>query len=375
MKHLQLLPKEDRRLLRGHPWVYRNELAKIPPMDDGELADVFSAQDRFIGRGFYQAQGGIAVRLLTRHQVPIDGVFLNERIDNARIFRERLFPDQSVYRWVFGESDGLPGFVADRYGTLISAQTSCRFYASCVDELADAFLAREGVEGVRIVINNVLHTYGNAPASVIASIDGVQVAVNLEEGQKTGMFLDQRENCLAIRRFAHNARVLDGHCYIGLWSCHAALAGAKSVLGVDTSAKAIEAATANAQRNGVGDQCAFERADIAEVLQQRGDRYDVVLLDPPAFVKSHAQEHKALGLYQALNAAAMNAVEPGGILVTSSCSHFVSREAFLEVLKRAASAAHRKVWAFDVRGAAPDHPVLLAMPETAYLKCVFLRVL
>jgi 23S rRNA (cytosine1962-C5)-methyltransferase len=205
-------------------------------------------------------------------------------------------------------------------------------------------------------------------------LNGLSFALNLDTSQKTGMFLDQRVNCRTLDSLAPGARVLDGHCYAGLWSCHAARAGATEVLGVDTSAPAIEAARGNAERNGFTGQCRFECTDIRIALN-RGERYDVVILDPPALAKSRAQATRALGLYQALNRDAMNCVEPGGYLITSSCSHFVDTPAFVEMLKRAAAAVHREVWTLEVRGAAPDHPVLMSMPETSYLCCAVLRIL
>jgi len=360
--------------LRGHLWVYRNELAETPDAEDGEIVDLLSAQGRFVGRGFYQAQGGIAVRLLSRKPVRIDAEFLTDRIAAARRFRERIFPNETVYRWVFGESDGIPGLVADRYGSVVSGQTSCRFYGPYVDQLATAFLSCDGVSGARMEVSGEVHRYGAVPGRVECVVDGVRVTVDVDAGQKTGMFLDQRTNWRAAGAYAREARVLDGHCYIGLWSLHAALAGATHVTAVDTSAQAIEAARRNAEINGVADRCAFEHADIAAVLQ-RGERYDLVILDPPAFAKSHAQAFKARGVYQTLNCSAIKVIEAGGVLVSSSCSHFVTLDEFLEILKRAATAAQRQVWILDIRGAAPDHPVLMAMPETQYLKCVTLRML
>jgi len=374
MERIILKPKESRRLLRGHVWAYQNELAEIPQVPDGAVVDVYSHENRFVGCGFYQAQGGIAVRILSRRQRAIDGPFLADRIRRALAFRERLFPGEDVYRWVFAESDGLPGFVADRYGPVVSAATSCAFYENHIEALEEAFRNASGVEGLRLEICRHVRTLGQAPAQVNCAVNGLSFTVHLSEGQKTGAFLDQRVNCLAMRPFAPGARVFDGCCYAGLWSCHAARFGAAHVFGVDTSAPAIESARMNAAQNGFSETCSFECADVAEVLA-RDVRYDVVLLDPPALAKSRTQVAKAARLYQSLNATAIQAVEPGGILITSCCSHFVERAAFLEALKRAASSAGRQAWILETRGAAPDHPVLMAMPETEYLSCVVLRVL
>lgn len=369
----RLLPKEDRRLIRGHLWAYRNEFAELPGLDDGAVVDVHSADGRFVGRGFFQAQGGIAVRILDWRQTDIDAQFLNERLDNARAFREQVFPGEQTYRWVYGESDGLPGLVVDRYGPVVVLHSACAFYHEHLETLAGYFLAADGITGVRTECGGQVRTFGETPGHVECSIDGISVHVNLAGGQKTGLFLDQRMNWPTIRRYAPGKRVFDGHCYAGLWSLHAAAAGAQHVTAVDTSAPALDQAQANAERNDVSKQCAFERRDVLEALQDSGD-YGVVVLDPPALAKTRAQERKALGLYQALNAAAMKAIEPGGILITSSCSHFVTQETFLEILKRAATSVHKHIWVLEARGASLDHPVLMAMPETSYLKCVTLRV-
>lgn len=367
-----LQPKEDRRLLRGHLWAYRNEFKQLPDAGDGELVDVFASNRRLVGRGFYQAGGGIAVRILTRHQEDIDAEFFRQRLENARALRERLFPGSKVYRWIHGESDGLPGLVADRYGAVVCARTACSFYTQHAELLGALMLESPGMAGVVVETPSGTRTIGEVPESVVCDMDGVKLEITPGEGQKTGLFLDQRENAAAACRFARGARVLDAHCYVGAWSCRLARAGAASVLGVDVSGAAIARASENAERNGAADVCRFEEADVLEVLA-RGKLYDLVVLDPPALAKSRSQTKKALGLYHALNAAALQTLAPGGVLVTSSCSHFVDPAAFLEVLKRAAASARRRVSLLDMRGAAPDHPVLLSMPETRYLACAILR--
>ncbi len=368
-----LKPKEERRLLRGHLWGYRNEFEKLPDVADGAIVDAFSALGRFVGRGFFQASGGIAVRVLSRSEKPIDAEFLARRVERALRYRQRVFPGSDAYRWIHGESDGLPGLIADRFGPVVSVQTQCAFYAQHADALAKAFLGHEGVRGMRFEFASKARWFGTPVRPLVVALDGLQLDVDVDSGQKTGMFLDQRENALNTRVYAPDARVLDGHCYNGLWSCHLALGGAKHVLGVDTSGPALDQARKNAALNGVEDGCEFECIDVQEVLK-RGERFDVITLDPPALAKSRAHAEKALGVYHALNRDAMAALTPGGILISSSCSHFVDAEAFLEMLKRAARAAQREAWILEVRGAARDHPVLMSMPETSYLKCVAMRV-
>jgi len=367
-----LKPKEERRLLRGHLWAFRNEFATLPDAADGDVVDIVSNTGRLIGRGFYQREGGIAVRLLSDSADPIDDAFIARRVARARRYRETLYPDASTYRWVFGESDGLPGLVADRYGAVVAIETTCAFYTRQADAIAAAFMG-DDVRGVRLQSGNRVQRYGDVPAQIEVESFGVRSAVQLDQGQKTGLFLDQRENCIAAAPFMRGARVFDGHCYAGQWGLHAARAGASRVVCVDTSQPALEMAARNAALNGVTDAMTFECADVGAALR-RGDRYDVVIVDPPALAKARSHVQKALGHYQALNRDAMQAIVPGGYLVTSSCSHFVDGAAFMETLKRAARSVQRPIWIVDVRGAARDHPVLMAMPETAYLKCVTLRV-
>ena len=367
-----LKPREDRRLLRGHLWAYRNEFAQLPDAADGDIVDVVSDAGRFVGRGFFQKEGGIAVRVLADDAAQVDDAFVARRIARARRYRETVYPGETAYRWVFGESDGLPGLIADRYGEVVAVETSCAFYARRAEAVANAFLG-EDVRGVRLQIANQVQRLGDVPAQVEIESFGVRFAVELEKGQKTGLFLDQRENCLAAAPLLRGARVFDGFCYAGQWGLHAARAGAASVVCVDTSQPALDMARRNAALNGFDNRMAFECGDVGGALRRSG-QYDVVIIDPPALAKSRAQTQKALGHYQALNRDAMQAVAPGGYLITSSCSHFVDEAAFMEMLKRAARSAQRPIWIVDVRGASRDHPVLMAMPETAYLKCVTLRI-
>ena len=375
MLEARLKPKEDRRLLRGHKWAYRNEFARLPEASDGDVVDVLNDRGRFVGRGFYQESGGIAVRLLSSERRTLDKDFLADRIGAALNFRRKLYSDETVYRWIFGESDGLSGLVVDRYGTVAIGRSACSFYEGVSKDLSDAILASGGVDTFYLYTpdGGCLRFGETVTLPIRCEVKGLVFDVNPDTGQKTGLFLDQRENWSLMRRFAKGASVLDAHCYTGAWSLCAAKSGAKSVLGVDTSAPAIDAAQSQAGLNGVADVCRFERADVREILR-RDETYDLVLLDPPALAKGRASLRKALGLYRALNRAAMERLKPGGVLITSSCSQAVDHADFLETLKRAANAAQRQAQVLMMRGAAPDHPVLLSMPETSYLKCVVLRV-
>ncbi|HDP36006.1 MAG TPA: class I SAM-dependent rRNA methyltransferase [Candidatus Hydrogenedentes bacterium] len=367
-----LKPKEERRIIRGHAWVYRNEVAAMPELGDGDVVDVFASNRRFVGRGFYQQAGGIAVRILTNHQNDIDGVFFHETLTNALCLREKLFPGSRVYRWMHGESDMLPGLVVDRYDTVAVAHSDCAFYQRCGEMLLETLLSFAGVESVLFRCQGGKQWAGKQAESLEIRINDIRVALSFDDSQKTGLFLDQRCNWPLVRAFASGAAMLDGYCYHGLWGLHAAQAGAATVIGVDTSADAINHARTNAALNGAA-QCAFEQGDVETALQS-GDRWDVIVLDPPAFAKNRSQSRKAAARYEGINGLAMNALNPGGVLVSCSCSHFISNEAFLEILKRAARRAGKQAQLIEMRGAAPDHPVLLSMPETAYLKCAVLCV-
>jgi 23S rRNA (cytosine1962-C5)-methyltransferase len=311
---------------------------------------------------------------LSPHEETIDAGFFAKRFAAARTFRERLYPEQTTYRWVYGESDELPGLIVDRYGSMAAVQTGCPFYGMHSEAIANGLLETEGVDGVAFQVGDEGIAFGTLPERVECEIEGMTLGFSLEESQKTGLFLDQRDNWPQIAPFAKQARVFDGHCYVGAWSIYAARHGAKEVIGVDSSESALEAARENASRNGITNTCSFVRGDVQETLASSG-QFDVVLIDPPALAKKRSQTNKALGLYRALNRDAMKAVVPGGILVTSSCSHHVDREEFLETLKRTSASAQRRVQLLGLYGASKDHPVLLSMPETAYLKCAVLRVL
>lgn len=371
---MTLKEKEERRLVRGHLWVYRNELQADPALDDGTVVDIFSSTRRFVGRGFYQAQGGIAARILTRRQEDLGREFFAAALETALSLRARLFPGATAYRWVFGESDGLPGIVMDRYGAIAVAHTQCAFYAAHADALAKAALAVEGIAGLTMEAPGDRRAFGDCVEATDIDLDGLTLRVPLAGGQKTGMFLDQRCNAIAAAGLARGLRVLDAHANTGQWALRMALAGAEHVTVADTSRGALDLAAVNAELNGVTGQCSFENAPAEEILA-RGEQFGLIVLDPPAFAKSRATAAKALGRYQALNRAALRALAPGGCLVTCSCSHFVSQADFLEAVKRAAIAEQRSLQLLELRGAAPDHPVLLAMPETSYLKCAIFRAL
>jgi len=369
-----LKEKKDRRIARGHLWAYRAEFDNLPEIPDGGVVDIFTKRGKFIARGFFQSEGTIAVRVLDNHQTTIDAEFFRSRIDRALRLRQTMFPGETAYRWIHAESDGLPGLTVDRYDSVVSARSVCAFYAAHGQVLCDGFAACDGVEAVRLEAAGQAFTVGGPPDECRVELDGTTLNFALKTGQKTGLYLDQRKNAAFLDAIVNGARVFDGYCYVGHWSCRAAINGAASVRGVDSSRPAIDYANANAEANGVRERCRFEVADVQKALAD-GQTYDVICLDPPALAKSRHQLKKSLTLYQALNRDAMKAVDPaGGYLITSTCSHLVSEDDFLEALKRAARSAQRTVTILRKAGPPPDHPWLLTMPETRYLTCVMLAI-
>ncbi len=390
MREVRLKKNEDRRLRAGHLWVFSNEIAN--PDEDfvpGETVDVVSHGGSRLGRGYINPHSLISVRLLTRDKEDLDKDFFARRIARALALRRRLFPREETYRVVFGEADGLPGLVIDKYADALVAQVSTVGMQTRLGEVLGALpaagleartivlrtdtpMARlEGFEGETRVLT------GEIDAPVRIEQDGLRFDVDVIEGQKTGFYLDQRENRSAAASLFEGSSVLDCFCYTGAWALYAASAGAKRVLGIDSSDRAIQAAGRNAELNSFGSVCAFEAADAferLEALAAAGEEFDCVILDPPALVKSRRHLKQGESAYEKLNRLAMRLLRPDGLLVSCSCSYHVSRDRFRQILSTAARKSRRSASVIEWRGQARDHPILLAMPETSYLKCAILRV-
>jgi 23S rRNA (cytosine1962-C5)-methyltransferase len=388
MIRLTLRRGHDHRLRGGHPWVFSNEIAALDgPAEPGAAVEIIAADGQRIGTGYYNPHSLIAARLLSRRNESIDtSEFFIAALQKALEYRRRLCGDLEAVRLVHGESDALPGLVVDRYGDVLSVQLLTKgmdvrreLIVAALRELfaPRAIVARNDsaareLEGLPRGVE-LLH--GEAPEPVVTAINGLHLAVDVVGGQKTGLFLDQRENCRRLHGLVQGTEVLDLFCYAGAWSLHAASYGAARVTGVDASTAAVRQAEANARRNGLADRCRFVAADVFDFLrEQRGHRYGTVILDPPAFIKS--RKHLAEGQkgYLTVNRRALEMVTPGGILVTCSCSHHLDRATFLALIAQAAQQARRNVRLVEMRGQASDHPVLPACPETDYLKCAFLFV-
>jgi 23S rRNA (cytosine1962-C5)-methyltransferase len=390
MKRLILRQGHDRRIRNGHPWIFSNEIDRVVGNPEpGDALEVVSHRQESYGTAYYNPHSLITARLLSRERISIDEAgFFKTRIAAAADYRQALYGDLQALRIVHGEGDGLPGLVVDRYGDLLSVQFLTlgidRRRALITEALIELFqptaiVARNDV-GVRELEGLPQQTEilsGSPPETTTITEHGLRYRINVLHGQKTGHFLDQKENHLTLQNRVENRRVLDLFCYSGGWATHAARFGAKEVLGVDISAEAIALATENARLNYQETICRFEKADAFEKLRElhhTGERFGLITLDPPAFVKSKKKLAEAIRGYLTINRRAMELVEPGGYLITCSCSYHLQRDQFLETLRQAASQAGRAVRLLEMRGQAYDHPVLLSCPETDYLKCAVLQV-
>ena len=389
MVKITLQQKSERRVLGGHPWVFSNEIAALEGLcEPGCSCQIYSAAGKFLGVGYYNPHTLIAARILSREPADIDSTtFYHERIAAALAYRGRLYPELDAYRIVYGESDRLPGLVIDRYADVISLQLLSQgmdrrreLIVSTLQQLLEpvAIVARNdaGVRELEGLPRQVELLAGQLPEQLIIGENGFKFKVDIMGGQKTGAFLDQKENHRALQGRVAGRRVLDLFCYSGSWSIHAAGYGAATVTGCDISPAAITLAKENAHLNQVESICNFQSADAFELLKQfqrERQRFDAIILDPPAFVKSKKKLAEAVRGYLTINRRALELLEPGGYIFTCSCSYHLGRELFLDTLRKAAEQAGRQLRLVEVRGQAYDHPVLLACPETDYLKCIVLQ--
>lgn len=376
------------RLTSGHPWIYANELARPPKaVHPGSLVDVRTTRGAWIGRGYYNPRSVIAVRLLAREPVEIDETFFTRTIDRAQALRDRVVPGDDACRIVFGEADGLPGLIVDRYGPVLVTQFLTAGMDRFTDAIVKVLVARHhptaiigrndsGARKLEGLVVEKRLLYGDKPERVFVTKNGLRFEVDVWDGQKTGLFLDQSANYRAIAPWANGARVLDTFCYAGAWGLHALQYGAASVLGLDASEKALAAAQANASHNGLVHRVEYRRADVFDELRTLAagtGRYELIVLDPPSFAKSRKDKAGALRGYKEINRLGMSLLTPGGVLVTCSCSHPIDAQMFHQVLVDAAADAKRPFRLIERRTQSPDHPIVLGIPETEYLQCVILQ--
>jgi 23S rRNA (cytosine1962-C5)-methyltransferase len=383
MPTVSITPRGEERIRAGHLWIYRSDVveAKASP---GDTVVVTGSRGRRIGQALYSDRSQIALRLLTHGDETADGALLRRRLEAAIAFRQSLAIDATAYRVVHGDGDLLPSLVVDCYGDYLVLQSLSQgierllpdITALLVDVLGPAgILARNdlkvrALEGLEQQVT-VLH--GNVPASVVVHEGPVEYDVDLWKGQKTGLFLDQRENRLAAATYARG-RALDCFSYNGGFAMRLAPA-CEEVTAIDVSADAVARITANSARNRLPQVQAREANVFDELrrLEHEGERFDTIVLDPPAFAKNKAAVPKALAGYRDINLRALRVLKPGGYLVTCSCSYNVDEATFAQVVYEAAVDAHVHVDVVEKRMQARDHPVLLGVPETYYLKCFILR--
>ncbi len=387
---LMLRKGEDRRVRGGHPWIFSNEVESWSgAVEDGGIVEVADHRGAFLGRAYVNRHSLICARLLTRGRDEIDTAFFVKRLERARRLRESVYPDEPATRLVYGESDQLPGLVVDRYGDWLSVQVLTLGMERRLAELRAALEQVFEPKGAVLVADSPLRSlegldqrretwWGEVPERVAVKVGGFALEVDLLHGQKTGLFLDQRENRKRAEARAHGRSALDVFCYQGEWSMHLARGGATSVLAVDSSEPALALARENVARNGLAEQVQFLRMDAFDALRRQereGKRFGLVVLDPPAFIKSRRAVAAGARSYREHNRLAMSLLEEDGILVSCSCSHHLDDDMFRQLLLEAARSAKRPMRVLDWAGEAPDHPRLLAVPETHYLKCAVLQAL
>ncbi len=389
---LRLKKDEDRRIRAGHVWVFSNEIdvraTPLAGLEPGSPVELRDAGGQFLGRGYANPKSLISVRLLTRDpRQPIDESLLRARLASALRLRERLFGGEPFHRLVFGEGDGLPGLVVDRFGDYLVVQPNTAGIEVMLDTIVGLLAELTGAAGVLIRADSSSREYeglgaytrvshGSVPDVVPIAENGVRFEVPVAGGQKTGWFYDHRANRARLRTYAPGARVLDVFSYIGGWGIQAAAFGARAVVCVDSSEPALEGVRRNAEINGVADRVESRRGDAFDVLgalRTAGERFDVVVLDPPAFIKRKKDVKEGERAYQRLSRLGMELVADGGVLVSASCSFHMERDALLRTALRAAVGTGREVQLVEEGHQGPDHPVHLAIPETSYLKAFFVR--
>lgn len=401
MNQIIVTDKAARAIRGGHPWVYEGEVLSSDPISDGAIAEVCTQSGKWLGAGFYNSKSKIRVRLLTRnHNDTIDAAFWQRRLRYAVDYRKTVMGDDfDNCRLIFGEADGFPGLTVDRFGPILVTQVLSlgmeqhkrEIFSDLVQMLRDdgekidavyerndvKIRAREGMEqGKGFLDLPGLRTDLDGHVEIVEN--GVHYDVDYINGQKTGFFLDQKFNRAAVARLAKGKRVLDCFTHTGAFGLNCALAGAEEVVSVDVSADALEQAEKNAALTGVAGKVQYVKSDVFDLLtklsEEKRGRYDLVILDPPAFTKSSATVASAIRGYKEINLKAMRILPRGGYLATCSCSHFMTDEKFRAMLHDAAKDAQVSLRQIEARQQGPDHPILWNVPETDYLKFYIFQI-
>lgn len=393
-KKVTLKEKSGRQLKQGGLWIYDNEIAKIEDgVNDGDIIRIEDFDGYSLGIGFINRKSTIQVRVLTRKSdVEINREFIYKRVKNAWEYRKKVI-DTSSCRVIFGEADFLPGIVIDKFSDVLVVESLClgidRLKIEIVECLKEV-LAEDGIKikGVyersdaKVRLKEGMERYkgfigDEFDTDVLIEENGVKYIVDVADGQKTGFFLDQKNNRLAIHGLCKNASVLDCFTHTGSFALNAGIAGASDVLGVDASDLAVKQAEKNAELNGLSDKVKFICEDVFDLLpklEQEGKKYDVVILDPPAFTKSRSSVKNAVKGYREINMRGLKLVKNGGFLATCSCSHFMTPELFTNTIGQAAKSVHKRLRQVEYRTQAQDHPILWAADESYYLKFYIFQV-
>ena len=378
----------EKRVYSMHPWVFRSDIERMEgEFLPGDVVDIVSAKGRFLAKAYYNPNSQIALRIMTYRDEPVDRSLIFRRVHEAVEYR-RTFADLKSCRLIFAESDRLPALIVDAFDDVLVLQCLAlgmeRFKQDVVDALVEEMHPRgiwerndvpvRRLEGLDLCTGLL---YGEVPDRVLMTENGVRFWVDVKEGQKTGFFLDQKETRAAIAPFVKGKRVLDCFTHTGSFALHAGLYGAKEVIGVDISEYACAFATENAKLNGLEDRVHFIAANAFDLLagqSRQGDKYDVIILDPPAFTKTRGAVASALRGYKEINLRAMKMIVPGGCLVTCSCSQHVQPDMFREMVLDAAKDARVLLRQIEFRTQGRDHPILPFAKETEYLKCGIYQV-
>jgi len=393
LKHpiVTLKPKEHQRVVGGHQWIFSNEIQSIDgEAQSGDVVTILRNDGLPIGKGFYNPNSLIAVRIIMRRDEPVNFDFFKNRIESALAHRTHIFPDSKTYRVVNGESDFLPGLIIDRYGPVVVVQivsAGMERLKTLVYDVIESVLQPSAIfeknethlrelEQLPLITQVARGGLPNPPLHV--SMNDLTYSVDIVNGQKTGWFLDQRSNHLMIRSYSQRLDVFDCYCYDGGFALNAAAGGAKSVTAIDSSAGAIERAQENARLNKLDNRVEFICSDAEKALtmfDQQRRLFDLIILDPPSFTRSKKNVGAALQAYRAIHDNAFKIMKPNGYLVTACCSYHISEDALFHTVTHAAQRNRRLLQLLERRGASYDHPVSPYMPETKYLKLFVFRVI
>ena len=395
MNRIFLKEKEEDRILLGHPWIFDNEIGRVQgDCSDGAIVDVLTKSGHFLGRGVINTKSKIRVRIFTRQKdEQIDTAFFVSRFRNALAMRVPFYTSNDSFRLLFAEADLVPGLIVDRFATVDGkVYLSVQFLTLGVDRFKDEIVRalNEVVAPDGIFERSDVHVRGleglaeskgylgpHFDPRITISENGIRLHVDLENGQKTGYFLDQKDNRRIVGVLSKGLSVLDTFTHTGAFALNAWKGGAREVVSVDISEDAVRAVNENIALNGASETVSSRTADVFDLLKEyekEGRTFGLIILDPPAFTKSAKMIDKAYGGYKEINLRAMRLLEKGGYLVSCSCSHFFDADHFYRMLQNAALDAHRTVQILEKRGPGPDHPALVGYPESDYLKCAVMRV-